>query len=240
MSKRKLEATRANQLRKSGARVPPGARLPRQKQEQRTRLALYALGIAGFLGLAIAIFLVSRGSSSGSPKANFSWAALPGLQTDAPPWTQGLEQFETRLDAIGFKALPKETLNYHIHAHLDTYVNGKKYKVPAQIGIDPFNGLITTLHTHADNGTLHVEAPSKRDYTLGEMFGVWGVKLTPSCVGIYCNSGDKQLRVYVNGKQIADPFHLVLKSHDEIALTYGTKAQLPKPIPSRFTFQAGE
>jgi hypothetical protein len=239
MSKRKLEATRANQLRKSGARVPPGSHLPRRKQEQRLRAILYVAGITGFVGLAIAIYLVASGGGGG-PKTNFKWSALPGLQTDDPPWTQGLDQFGPRLDALGFKQLPSETLNFHIHQHLDLYVDGKKSPVPAQVGIDPFNGTITTLHTHDTTGVIHVEAPSKRDYTLGQFFGVWGVQLTSTTLGKFSNSGDRQVRVYVDGKRVSDPFHLVLRSHQEIVVTYGTKAQLPKKIPASYKFPANE
>jgi hypothetical protein len=241
MSKRKLEATRANQLRKSGARVPAGSQLPRRRQAQRMRYGLYAFGAAGFIGLAIAIFLVARGGGA-QPKTDFSWSALPGLQTFKPPWTQGLDQFDQRLAAINLKALPNETLNFHIHSHLDIWVDGKKVSVPQYIGINQLQdpAELSSLHTHDASGVMHVEAPSKRDYTLGQFFAVWGVKLTPSCLGTLCNSGGKKVRVYVNGKQVADPFHLVIVPHQEIVATYGTQAQLPKKIPTSFKFPTGE
>jgi hypothetical protein len=242
MSKRKLEATRANQLRKSGARVPPGSHLPKRNRDRRLKYGLYAFGLAGFVGLAIAIFLVTTsGSSAGAPKTNFDWATLPGLQTDDPPWTQGLDQWGPRLDQLGFKQLPAETLNFHIHQHLDIWVDGKKQPVAQYVGINQIANppAITTLHTHDSTGVIHVEAPSQRDYTLGQFFGIWGVKLTPDCIGRFCNTGDKKLRAYVDGKLIADPFSLVLKPHQEIVLTYGTKAQEPNPIPASYNFPAG-
>jgi hypothetical protein len=242
MSKRKLEATRANQARKSGARVPPGSNLPKRRQAQRMRWGLYAFGAAGFVGLAIAIFLISSGgSSSASPKTDFNWSGLPGLQTVSAPWTQGLDQYDARLHAIGFKPLPQETLNYHIHSHLDLWVNGKKIQVPADVGINQLDNPaeFASLHTHDTTGVMHVEAPKKGDYTLGQFFGVWGVKLTPSCLGIYCNSGDKTVRAWVNGKPVSDPFHLVIVPHQEIVVTYGTQAQVPKTIPAKYKFAAG-
>jgi hypothetical protein len=243
MSKRKLEATRANQLRKSGARVPPGSNLPRRQQAQRMRYALYALGAAGFIGLALAIFLISRGGgSSDAPKTAFAWSSLPGLQTFKPPWTQGLDRFDDRLAAIGIPALPNETLNYHIHSHLDVYVDGKKTAVPQYIGINQLANPteLTSLHTHSADGVVHVEAPKERDYTLGQFFAVWGVKLTKDALGPFTSSGDKKLRAFVNGKPVADPFALVFRPHQEIVIAYGTKAQLPDPLPKSYKFPAGE
>ena len=78
-------------------------------------------------------------------------------------------------------------------------MNGKKEPVPSQIGI--YDGqFLTELHTHDASGIMHVESPTKRTFDLAQFFGVWGVRLTPSCVGGYC----KELtpwRLYVNGSR---------------------------------------
>jgi hypothetical protein len=52
--------------------------------------------------------------------------------------------------------------------------------VPAGVGIDPAVGY-APLHTYDPSG-IHVESPTVRIYTLGELFGVWGVRLTPAAL----------------------------------------------------------
>jgi hypothetical protein len=79
-----------------------------------------------------------------------------------------------------------------------------------------------------------------RLFDLGQVFDVWGVRFTADCLGGYCNTGDRRLRVYVEGNLVqGDPRLLVLASHQEIVVTYGTTAQLPKPVPSSYAFPLG-
>jgi hypothetical protein len=48
------------------------------------------------------------------------------------------------------------------------------------------------------------------------------------------------MRVYSDGKLVTgDPRALPLEEHEEILIAYGTKAELPKPIPSSYPFAAG-
>jgi len=43
--------------------------------------------------------LILTGGSSG-PKKDFAWGQLPGLQTGQPPFTQGLDQFDQRIQPL--------------------------------------------------------------------------------------------------------------------------------------------
>src|SRR5215211_1157775 len=61
---------------------------------------------------------------------------------------------------------------YHVHANLKIYINGQEVPVPANVGVRPGDCLFW-LHTHDGSGTIHVEAPSPRDYTLGQFFKIW-------------------------------------------------------------------
>jgi hypothetical protein len=107
--------------------------------------------------------------------------------------------------------------------------------VPALIGIDD-GSFITELHTHDSAGILHVESPKKVPYTLGQFFGVWGVRLSPTCVGGYCASPNKPLKVYLNGKLYSrNPDNLILQNHQEIAIVFG---KAPKKIPSTYGWKA--
>jgi hypothetical protein len=74
------------------------------------------------------------------------------------------------------------------------------------------------------------------NFSLGQFFDVWGVRLTPTCIGGLCNSGGNQLRAYVDGKPwTGNPRDIPLKQHEDIVLTYGTQAEQPNPIPSGYS-----
>jgi hypothetical protein len=66
------------------------------------------------------------------------------------------------------------------------------------------------------------------------------VRFTPSCLGGDCAAGDRRLRVYVDGAAYpGDPTTLLLASHQELVVAFGTAAQLPSPIPSAYRFPPG-
>ena len=144
-----------------------------------------------------------------------------------------------RLRAISLDPLTEEGQVVHIHQHLDVYVDGRKVTIPANVGIGPQDAFISDLHTHDDSGIMHVESPTQRDFGLGQFFAVWGVPLSATCIGSVCEEGDKQLRVWVDGRPVTgDPTRIVLAEHQQIVIALGTEAQLPDPIPSRFDFAA--
>lgn len=59
-----------------------------------------------------------------------------------------------------------ERLNYHVHAHLALFIEGRQMDVPAGIGIT--DRCLYWLHTHAADGIIHIEAPFRRGFTLGQ------------------------------------------------------------------------
>jgi hypothetical protein len=203
--------------------------------------------ILAVLGVAGGVLLLTRSRSpktgpvevSGAPSVDPT--TLPGILTGPAPWPANTKDMEARLSAIGLPALSAEGTELHIHQHLDLYVNGTKQVVPAEIGIITNPQVVfSPLHTHDTNGIIHVESPTVRSFTLGDFFDVWGVRFTPTCIGGYCTQGDRTLRVYVDGQlATGDPTTLELFAHEEIVVTYGTKAELPDPIPSSYTFPPG-
>jgi len=175
-----------------------------------------------------------------SPAPSLSQPALAGLQTGPAPWSIATSTLRARLESIGFPALSSEGSALHIHQHLDIFVEGRPVTVPASIGINQPADFLSPIHTHTDDGLIHVESNVDRTFDLGQVFDVWGVRFTSTCLGGYCDQGDRRLRVYVEGKRIrGDPRLLVLASHQEIVVTYGTSAQLPRPIPSSYSFPIG-
>jgi hypothetical protein len=165
---------------------------------------------------------------------------LPGLQTGPAPWPAERFLLGQRLPILGIPALTEEGQALHTHQHLDVYVNGKHVPIPPGIGFDAQLRFLSPLHTHDTSGVIHVESPTVRPFTLGQVFGVWGVRFTKTCVGGYCTRGTNVVRVYVNGKQwLADPTTIRLWEHQEIVVAYGTTKQLPKPIPRAYRFPHG-
>jgi len=130
----------------------------------------------------------------------------------------------------GLTPEPAEQLAYHVHAHLDVYVNGKPVAVPALIGIND-SAYLTELHTHDPSGIIHVESESAdKHYTLGTFFAEWGIFLSNRCVGAYCQG----YKWYVNGKQQTGPaYALQLEPHEEIVFAIGTP---PAKIPSTYNW----
>ena len=105
---------------------------------------------------------------------------------------------------------------------LSVYVNGEPVEVPANIGIDQEDGLISPLHTHDDTGEIHVEAPEPEEFTLGQLFTEWDVELTDTCIADYCTDDRNGLVVYVDGKPTdGDPNDIVLEDGQEITVWHG-------------------
>jgi hypothetical protein len=175
------------------------------------------------------------------PVVGIDFARLPGLQTGPAPWWAGSGSLlRARLDRLDLPVLTAEQLDYHIHVHLDVYIKGVHIVVPSLVGIDIVDEFLTVLHTHDPTGVVHIESASSAPYSLGKFFGVWGVRLDAGCIGRYCTGQKAKLRTYLGGKAFTgNPASIVLREHEEIVLAYGTKAQLPRPVPARFAFQPG-
>ena len=130
---------------------------------------------------------------------------------------------------------------FHIHAHLDVFVNGQLMYIPPQIGIIP-DKCIYWLHTHDNSGIIHIESPIKRDFTLGQFFDLWKSKLNDREVfnKTFNKTGNNNMpQIYINGNKLpigTNYRDVKLHAHDEIALIYGTP---PTDIPSKYDFPQG-
>ncbi|MEO9175014.1 MAG: hypothetical protein ABI317_05820 [Gaiellales bacterium] len=224
-----------NARRAAGAQPLPASRQPAGPSRGpwwRQRLWLLLGGGAVVVAAVIVVAVVASGGSSKPTKVAFDQMA--NLQTSAPPWNNDIGDLATHLSDVDLTGMSSEALAFHIHSHLNLYVNGKKVAVPAGVGIG--QTFITEVHTHTPDGVIHVESPVDKNYVLGQFFGEWGVKLTRSCVGRYCG----KLRWWVDGTRgggVLDPADIILRPHEEIAIAYGTP---PKKIPASYKFPAGE
>ncbi len=140
----------------------------------------------------------------------------------------------------GVQCAPIEQLAYHIHAHLQVYVNGQPRALPAAIGMvgpvaqqtpyGPFYGAQQCyywLHTHASDGIIHIESPSARVYTLGNFFDEWNQPLSGTQV-----AGEKgKVSAFVNDKPwTKSPRDIPLVPHESIQLDVGKPTVAPHEV----------
>jgi hypothetical protein len=213
------------------------APLPVSTKQQSDRLWwLVGGGVLAAAIVAVAVIAVVSGGTKPANAVNES--ALVGLQSGPAPWHAELASLADRLQALGLPLLASQGDVLHIHAHLDLFVNGKRVPVAAGVGINQGSGFISPLHTHDTTGVIHVESPTKDEFTLGQVFAVWGVRFTPARLGGYYATSSRPIRFYVDGKLYEkDPTRLVLAAHQEIAVVVG---KAPSRTPSSYRFAAGE
>jgi hypothetical protein len=152
-------------------------------------------------------------------------ASTPAQGLSQPPWRPEYDHLAERLKQIAIPPGGQE--KFHIHALLRIYVDGVLRPLPPNIGLDPARGIESSLHTHDSTGIIHMEAPHPYNYTLGEFFAVWGVKLGPAQVGGLKGLGGDQLHFYLNGRPVTNPAALVLHRYDNIVIGYGSLNSFP-------------
>ncbi len=180
----------------------------------RIRTLLMALLVSAVLAVPLVAAVCGGGGSGGGASTN-------GTAASAAPVIDGIPCNTT------------EQLAYHVHAHLTIFVNGEQVTVPAYTGIDVANQCIYWLHTHDNTGVIHVEAPTERQFTLGQLFAIWGKDLTAT--SLLGNKADAthQLRAYVDGQPfMGDAAEISLGAHTDIVLAFGPPfPQTPGPYP---------
>jgi hypothetical protein len=193
---------------------------------------------------AVAVMLLAASCGSAStPDASPSAAAEKPIEL----WPLPDDPMDLAREA-GLEPERSETLQYHVHAHLDVFKDGRPVLVPGGIGIDitdpqvkrfdtpagpAYGGIqkacakpcISPLHTHDPDGVLHTESPTPTPNTFGQFLVEWDVKLP------------KNAKVYVDGKRYTkDVAKIELSDRREIAVVIGDP---PETIPSTFPSASG-
>jgi hypothetical protein len=140
--------------------------------------------------------------------------------------------------ADGIQCNVNEQFLFHIHTHVDIFVNGRHVYIPPQIGINP-GKCIYWMHTHDGSGIIHIESPIKRDFTLGQFFNLWKSKLNNYQVFDKIFNGKDVPIVYINGSKVSSTINyrdIKLSPHQEIAIVYGIP---PDNIPSTYDYPQG-
>jgi hypothetical protein len=174
-------------------------------------------------------------------------AASANAQQDANPAMLASTAGQASGAAVdGVESSSSEQVLFHIHAHLQLYVNGRPKLIPYGIGIvppyqleasqdGPFVGGGTAfywLHTHDETGVIHVESPQQRTFTLGNFFDIWHQPLGPDQLGPLTGP----ITAFVNGQPVSgDPRNIPLDARGVIQLDLGGPIVPPQP----YTFAAG-
>ena len=209
----------------------------RASAEGRKRLTQIAgaLVVIAVIGIIVALVATSGSKKPSASPANSTSSAEAGLLETPAPWPPQYSGLLNRI--VGNHFPPQSDTGYHIHAVLRIYVEGKQVEVPSQVGIDQQESYLAPLHTHDNSGIIHMEATEPYPFKLSQFFLVWGVKFNNSQIGGYKVGGGKQLAVYANGSQVANPSTFTMKPHDRIVVNYGNPKTFVKEF--QFTFPAG-
>ena len=141
----------------------------------------------------------------------------------------------------GISCNTSEQLLFHVHAHLTIFIDGAARQIPYGIGIVPPRTVQRTpegpfvtagscfywLHTHAEDGIIHIESPVQRTYTLGDFFAIWGQPLGPDQVG----PATGKVTAFYDGKVYrGDPADIPIGDHVQVQLDVGRPLVAPETI----------
>lgn len=153
---------------------------------------------------------------------------------------RSLEDFKTIIQAEILKAPKVESkpLGEKVHEHADfaVYLEGKKFDfTKAQYQDSKTNPLDANAHLHDGNGD--VTHKHRKGVTLGYFFNTLGMKFDNQCFVTddsksYCNTGNKKLTMYVNGKENSMFGEYEFTDLDRILITYGDMAGVADQISS--------
>jgi hypothetical protein len=202
-------------------------------------VAASVVAAAAIIGVALVARGGSSSSSGGDPSAAVVTARLSHDPIDfisAGTWPVNYTNLAGAMSALGLTPTQEAASVNHYHVHIQLIVDGHEVPIPAQIGLDDATGTFSEVHTHDDTGVIHIESgDTSFRATLADVFDMWGVYLSPKCIGGYCDG----VKMWVNGKPSTAFGGLVLQSHMAITLLEGAPPKNFKPAKS-YKFPAGE
>lgn len=191
------------------------------------------------IGFGIAAFMILSGKDSkaavgpeGVPIQNVPDLASSKSTVDGTP-----------VNGVTCRPSMGQDVKYHIHQHINIFVDGDQKRVPAGVGITgphweqeidgyPFlnnsvESCVYWLHTHANDGIIHVESPEERTFTLGDFFDVWDQPLSANRVG----PATGPVTAFLDGKRFdGDPRDIPLTESGVIQLDVGTPVVPFEPV----------
>ncbi|HZO96662.1 MAG TPA: hypothetical protein VFB42_04755 [Gaiellaceae bacterium] len=161
---------------------------------------------------------------------------------DAPALAPAASKATPSSGVGGIRCERNERLAFHVHAHVAVFVNGRPRALPAGIGVWPAlpeavvrtgtfgltpEACLSWLTTHFADGIVHVEAPVRRAFVLGELFDVWGQPLSRTRVG---PARGPVVAIVNGGVWTGDPRRIPLASHAQIQLEVGRPLVAYQPV----------
>ncbi len=205
----------------------------------RRKLAALVAAVVVLVGLGVGLGL---GLSGGSAAAASGPEGVP-VQNVPDLASADTTLPGTPVDGLTCRRDMAATDPYHVHVHVSIFVNGQEERLPAGAGIVPPRASVQVpggtfvdagssdclywLHVHADDGIIHVEAPQKENFVLGQFFDIWGQPLGPDQVG----PAHGPVVAFDNGKQFTgNPRDIPLTSQSVIQLDVGTPVVAFRPM----------
>lgn len=117
----------------------------------------------------------------------------------------------------------------HIHPKLNVVIRDNPIAVPANMGIGAAH---QPMHTHATDGTIHVEGAAGAT-TIGQFMALWGVAFSRDRLGPYRSTGSERVRMWVKSakgrlfKELRPDSTAKLTDGEELYLFYGRPSQAP-------------
>jgi len=128
----------------------------------------------------------------------------------------------------------------HRHADITIMIDGQRVAIPANIGIDSAlwqdhnldqygmqsmpqmgMGAMAPLHTHDASGRIHVESREIRDYTLGDLFRIWGQTFDAQQVLGHAAPTGHRVWMVVDGSTMSPAYSVVLRDQMRIEIVCG-------------------
>jgi hypothetical protein len=206
---------------------PTGLRRTPLSHRRSVRVLALIASIAVLVGAPVLVVLLASSESVAAPEI------VPGGTNPHQPSAPFLRNAGNGVtpDGIGCSA-SGTPLAVAARAHLDVIADGARVTVPAGIGVLPTCRY--WLSTTRPDGVVEVLSPARRDFTLGDLFDIWGAPLGRDQVLTFRTGPARPLRIYVDGRRVTgDPRTVRLTPRREIALVIG---RLPAVIPSHFDF----
>lgn len=226
---------------RSGSAAGAGRRPPPRRKRGPDKKTIGAIvGVALVFALVVFFAFAVVGSNSTIQSVTASSTGPEGVAVPAGTALGAINTANYGQPVDGIECQAGEQVVYHVHTHLDIFVDGKAKQVPFGIGIGPPRKTVDNgtgpfvqggtcfywLHTHASDGIIHVESPSEQQYNLGQFFDLWGQVLTPDQVGPAVG----KVTAYLNGQLYpGNPRTITLGKQTTIQLDVG-KVVAPQTI----------
>jgi hypothetical protein len=218
----------------------------RREQRARTiRIRVLAGAGAAIVVAAVAtgIALAAGGGTSGGGTSSGTTSGPlgpEGIALETGPALAPASTAATGQTIDGIQCNAAEQAVYHIHSHLAVYVDGSARQIPLGIGVvqpqvqQTANGPFASathcyywLHTHTNDGIIHIESPIQHTYTLGNFFDIWRQPLSANQAGPATGA----VTAFVNGtKYNGDPRAIPLGSHTDVQLDVGGPVAPPQSV----------